>query len=218
MKRSSKFILFGLAMAAIIISCANPSSQHKPFKNTKSMDTTTKNMDTVTLAAGCFWCTEAVFQRLKGVDTVFSGYTGGNVNNPTYREVCSGSTGHAEAIQVVYNKNEISLTDLLHVFFKTHDPTTLNKQGGDHGTQYRSGIFYHDDEQKKIAEQIIKEMNDQKIFDAPIVTEVTAFSIFYSAEDYHQNYYNENPENGYCRAVINPKIDKLEKYFKDKLR
>jgi peptide-methionine (S)-S-oxide reductase len=217
MNLNIKFIILTIIVAGFFTSCARAN---KVKKNVKSnyMDTTVKDMDTITLAAGCFWCTEAVFQRLKGVDTVISGYTGGTVKNPSYKEVCNGTTGHAEAIQVIYNKNVISLTELLHVFFKTHDPTTLDYQGNDHGTQYRSGIFYHNESQKKIAEEVIRELNEQKVFDSPVVTEVTAFTNFYNAEDYHQNFYNDNPEYGYCRAVINPKIEKLEKYFKDKMK
>ncbi len=218
MTRSIKLLILAAAITAFITSCARTTNSKNASNTNHYMDNNAKNMDTITLAAGCFWCTEAVFQRLKGVDTVFSGYTGGSVKNPSYKEVCSGTTGHAEAIQVIYNKNTISLTELLHVFFKTHDPTTLNSQGNDHGTQYRSGIFYHNEDQKKVAEQVIKELNEQKVFDSPVVTEVTAFTNFYNAEDYHQNFYNDNPDYGYCRIVINPKIEKLEKYFKDKLK
>jgi len=188
------------------------------LSNIITMDTAINNTDTITLAAGCFWCTEAVFQRLKGVDSVRSGYTGGHVLNPSYKDVCAGTTGHAEAIQVVFNPQIISLKDLLYVFFKTHDPTTLNQQGGDFGTQYRSGVFYHNLEQKKITTETIKELNALQAFDQPIVTEVTAYQNFFDAEDYHQNFYNNNTEYGYCRVVIHPKLDKLDKYFKDKLK
>lgn len=177
-----------------------------------------ENADTAILAGGCFWCTEAVFQRLKGVDTVISGYSGGQIKNPTYREVCSGLTGHAEAIEIIYDKSIISFTELLEVFFKTHDPTTLNRQGADAGTQYRSAIFYKTTEQKEVAEKVIQTLNEGHAFDNPVVTEVTAFTNFYPAEDYHQNYYNDNKEQGYCRVVINPKLEKLEKLFREKLK
>jgi methionine-S-sulfoxide reductase len=215
------YITFGILAVALITffnACANPAGKAKIMLPKNNMDTIAKDLDTITLAAGCFWCTEAVFQRLNGVDTVYSGYTGGTVKNPSYKEVCTGTTGHAEGVQVVFNRNVISLTELLHVFFKTHDPTTLNRQGNDQGPQYRSGIFYQNEDQRKIAMEVIKEMNDQKIFDDPIVTEITAYTNFYVAEDYHQNFYNDNPEYGYCRVVIHPKIEKLEKYFSDKLK
>lgn len=211
-----------IALVLILISgSCSLSSKHLPDNTTNSskpMTISKENTDTVILAGGCFWCTEAIFQRLKGVDTVISGYSGGQIKNPTYREVCSGLTGHAEALEVVYDKSVISLTDLLEVFFKTHDPTTLNRQGADAGTQYRSAVFYKTPEQKEVAERVIKTLNEGHAFDDPIVTEVTAFTNFYPAEDYHQNYYNDNKEQGYCRVVIHPKLDKLEKLFRDKLK
>ena len=214
----TKLIAVICILSTFISSCAQPIKKNANTKFNHNMNSSNSKLDTITLAAGCFWCTEAVFQRLKGVDTVFSGYTGGSIENPTYKQVCTGTTGHAEAIQVIFDPTVISVTELLHVFFKTHDPTTLNQQGNDHGTQYRSGIFFHTPEQEQIAQNVIAEMNKEQVFDAPIVTEVTPFSIFYSAEDYHQNFYNNNQEYGYCRIVINPKLDKLEKYFKDKLK
>lgn len=162
-----------------------------------------------TLGAGCFWCVEAVFLGLKGVDKVISGYSGGFVDSPSYDEVCSGTTGHAEAIQVIFDPKVISYDDLLRVFFTTHDPTTLNRQGADVGTQYRSAIFYHSPEQKAAAEKIAREITDEKLYRSPIVTEVTEFANFYKAEDYHQNYYARNPTQGYCRAVIDPKVRKF---------
>ncbi len=174
--------------------------------------------ETVTLGAGCFWCVEAVFQQLKGVETVISGYSGGKVKNPTYREICSGLTGHAEVIQITFNPQVISFTELLQVFWETHDPTTLNRQGADVGTQYRSAIFYHNDAQKQTAETLKKELNGTHVFDNPIVTEVTAYTNFYVAEDYHQNYFDENSNQPYCRVVIQPKLDKLKKVFADKLK
>ncbi|NVJ86160.1 MAG: peptide-methionine (S)-S-oxide reductase MsrA [Algoriphagus sp.] len=172
----------------------------------------------ITLGAGCFWCTEAVFQRLEGVDKVISGYAGGFVENPSYREVCSGTTGHAEVIQVFFDPEKISLEELLKVFWATHDPTTLNRQGADVGPQYRSAIFYHDEVQKETAERIKDEMNQQEVFSKPIVTEITAFSNFYPAESMHQNYFNDNGFQPYCQFVIKPKVDKLEKYFSDLLQ
>ncbi|MGE0058704.1 MAG: peptide-methionine (S)-S-oxide reductase MsrA [Dehalococcoidia bacterium] len=170
-------------------------------------------MAIATLASGCFWCTEAVVQRLRGVEAVVSGYTGGAKANPTYEEVCTGRTGHAEAVQVTFDPAIISYEDLLHVYFKTHDPTTLNRQGADVGTQYRSAIFYHDEEQKETAERVIRELTESKEYDAPIVTEITPASDFYVAEDYHMDFYNRNREYGYCRVVIDPKVQKLYKEF-----
>jgi methionine-S-sulfoxide reductase len=171
-----------------------------------------------TFASGCFWCTEAVFDQLKGVKSVESGYTGGLVVDPTYEQVCSGTTGHAEAIQITYDPAEISFEDLLRVFWQTHDPTTLNRQGHDVGTQYRSGIFYHDDEQRAVAEQYKRQLDSTKSFGSPIVTKITAFERFYPAEKYHQEYFERNPNQGYCAMVIRPKVDKFQKEFKDLLR
>jgi len=175
-------------------------------------------LEIATLANGCFWCTEAIFQRLKGVESVSSGYTGGTIKNPAYREVITGRTGHAEAIEIKFDASIISFQEILDVFFSTHDPTTLNKQGYDTGTQYRSGIFYHSENQKEIAEKFIKVLNEAKVFDNPIVTELTEFSAFYKAEEYHQNYYINNKTQGYCIAVINPKLDKFIKKYKEKLK
>jgi peptide-methionine (S)-S-oxide reductase len=168
-----------------------------------------------TFAGGCFWCTEAVYAQLKGVNRVTSGYIGGQVPNPTYKAVCTGLTGHAEAIEIEYDPQVVSFEKLLEVFFATHDPTTLNRQGADVGTQYRSGVFYHDDEQKRIAEQVIAKLDEAKVFPRKIVTEVTKASIFYPAEDYHQDYFANNPNQPYCRAVAAPKVDKVRKVFKD---
>jgi peptide-methionine (S)-S-oxide reductase len=174
-----------------------------------------KNLETITLGAGCFWCTEAVFQRLKGVEKVESGYSGGKISNPTYKEVVSGLTGHAEVIQVTFDPSAISLEKILEVFWKTHDPTTLNRQGADVGTQYRSAIFYHNEAQLKTATKLKTLLNAEKIWNKPIVTEITKFEKFYKAEDYHQNYYNNNPNQGYCQFVIVPKLEKFEKLFSD---
>jgi peptide-methionine (S)-S-oxide reductase len=190
----------------------------KKINSNTNMDTNTK-LDTITLGGGCFWCTEAIFQQLNGVVKVESGYSGGKIKNPTYREVCSGLTGHAECTQITYDGTKVSLAEILEVFFKTHDPTTLNKQGGDEGTQYRSVIFYRNDEQKKIAEEIKTGLDKSGAFTDPIVTEITPFEVFYKAEDYHQDYYNLNKNsNPYCTYVIVPKIEKFKKYFAEKLK
>ena len=176
-----------------------------------------KNFETATFAGGCFWCTEAVFLALKGVQLVTSGYIGGLVENPTYEAVCKGTTGHAEAVQIVYDSNDIHFVDLLSVFFGTHDPTTLNRQGADVGTQYRSEIFYHNEEQKQTAEEYILFLTDSKSFANPIVTAINKAEKFYEAEKYHSNYYNKNKEQSYCHYVITPKMDKLKTYFADKI-
>lgn len=174
--------------------------------------------DTATFAAGCFWCVEAQFQQLEGVDTVVSGYLGGHVPNPSYKDVCTGTTGHAEACNIVYDPNVISYDELLSAFFTAHDPTQLNRQGNDVGTQYRSGIYFHNDEQKTKAEYYIKKLNDEKAYDNAVVTEVQPYKDFYVAEDYHQNYYNNNPNQGYCQMVVQPKLEKFKKVFGDKLK
>ena len=184
-------------------------------KNNKTMN---DQLAVATFGNGCFWCTEAIFQQLKGVKTVLPGYTGGEVKNPTYKEVCTGSTGHAEAIQITYDPSVISYRELLDVFFYTHDPTTLNRQGGDVGTQYRSAIFFHNKEQESDAVQIIEQLTSEGVYADPIVTEITAFDIFYDAEEYHQNYYINNKNQGYCRAVINPKLDKFMKKYGSKTK
>jgi peptide-methionine (S)-S-oxide reductase len=199
-------------------------SQTKPIKNQQqkvTMTEETNNLnkrDTATLGAGCFWCVEAVFQQLEGVDTVISGYCGGNVPNPTYREVCYGKTGHAEVCRIIYDPAKLSYNDLLQAFFMSHDPTTLNQQGNDVGTQYRSVIFYHNDSQKAEAERTIAALTQAKTFDRTIVTEVAPLQTFYVAEDYHQNYFNQNGEEGYCRIVIKPKVEKFRKVFVEKLK
>ncbi len=177
-----------------------------------------QNLETATLGAGCFWCVEAVFDDLKGVEDVVSGYSGGEVKNPTYRDVCSGSTGHAEVIQIKFNPQEISFRDILRVFFTVHDPTTLNRQGADIGTQYRSAIFYHSPEQKQIAHEVIEEITAERLYDNPIVTEITEFTNFYPAEDYHQEYFANNPTQPYCAAVVAPKVRKFREKFADRLK
>ena len=171
-----------------------------------------------TLASGCFWCTEAVFNELKGVEKVESGYSGGATASPSYEQVCTGDTGHAEAVQVTFDPKVISYKDVLNIFFTTHDPTTQDRQGADVGTQYRSAIFYHDPDQRSTAEQVIKELNAAKLWKHPIVTEVAPFKAFYEAEGYHQNFYANNPSYGYCKVVIDPKIAKLRKQYHDRLK
>lgn len=170
-----------------------------------------------TLAAGCFWCVEAVFQKLKGVEKVESGYMGGTIKNPTYKEVCTGQTGHAEVCQITYNANIVSFEELLEVFWKTHDPTTLNRQGGDVGTQYRSAVFYHNATQKEIAEEIKNSLSKSGAYNAPIVTTFEPLSVFYKAENYHQDYFNLNGSNPYCQMVVKPKVEKFKKVFSDRL-
>ena len=175
-------------------------------------------MERATFGNGCFWCTEAVFQRLKGVQSVMSGYSGGSMKNPTYRQVCTGTTGHAEAIQITYDPALISYQELLEVFWQTHDPTTLNRQGNDVGTQYRSVVFYHSDRQKELAEEFRQKLDASGVFAQPIVTEIVPFAEFYRAEDHHQNYFNENSGQPYCRVMIKPKLEKFAKVFHDKLK
>lgn len=177
-----------------------------------------KNLETATLGGGCFWCLEAVYQRMEGVVKVVSGYTGGTVKNPTYKEVCSGTTGHAEVIQITYDADKVSYAEILEVFWRIHDPTTLNRQGADVGTQYRSAIFYHNDKQKEIAEKSIEAVVEAQIWKGKITTQVAALDVFYSAEGYHQNYYNDNSGEGYCVMVVAPKIEKFKKLFKEKLK
>jgi peptide-methionine (S)-S-oxide reductase len=198
-------------------------SQAQNTKNDKKqmstdVDTAGKNLEIATFAGGCFWCVEAQYQQLEGVVKVESGYTGGTLKNPTYREVCTGRTGHAEAINIYYDPKVISYDELLAAFWVAHDPTQLNRQGNDVGTQYRSAIFYHNEEQKNKAEEYKRKLNEEKAYDNPVVTEIAPYGVFYSAEDYHQNYYNDNPEEAYCRFVIQPKKEKFEKVFKDKLK
>jgi peptide-methionine (S)-S-oxide reductase len=176
------------------------------------------DLSIATIGGGCFWCVEAVMQPLKGVHRVVSGYMGGKGANPSYREVCGGRTGHAEVVQVHFDPDEVSFRDLLYVFFATHDPTTLNRQGGDVGTQYRSVVFYHDDEQERIAKEVIADLEAQNVFGEPIVTEVTAAEPFYEAEEYHQDYFASNPRQPYCQAVIAPKVAKLRQKYLDRLK
>ncbi|HEY4154105.1 MAG TPA: peptide-methionine (S)-S-oxide reductase MsrA [Puia sp.] len=206
-------ILFSLFTTA---SCYSSNTQ-KPVMNDETIPAGTKT-DTATFATGCFWCTEAIFQELKGVLKVTSGYSGGTVPNPSYEEVCSGTTGHAECLQVIYDPKKITYDELLEVFWESHDPTSLNRQGNDEGTQYRSAIFYHDAEQKEKAEQYKAKLNQSGAYNKPIVTEITPFSKFYPAENYHQDYYRLHGSQPYCSFVIRPKVEKFEKVFKDKLK
>ncbi len=187
-------------------------------ENVKEESSSLSTNKVATLAAGCFWCVEAVFQKLKGVEKVESGYMGGTLKNPTYKDVCTGQTGHAEVCQITYNPNIISFEELLEVFWKTHDPTTLNRQGGDIGTQYRSAVFYHDATQKQIAENIKKDLSQSGAYDAPIVTTFEPASIFYKAENYHQDYFNLNGSNPYCQMVVKPKVEKFKKVFSDRIK
>jgi len=174
--------------------------------------------EVATFGGGCFWCLDAVYRELRGVERVVSGYSGGKRPNPTYEQVCSGATGHAEVVQVTFDPAEVSYRDLLNVFFTVHDPTTLNRQGADVGTQYRSVIFYHDDEQKRIAEEVMKDMEAQKVWNDPLVTQIVPLEAFYPAEAYHQDYYRDHPDQAYCRVVIEPKVAKFRKQFLDRLK
>ena len=206
------FILFSV----ISITFANCTVPGNTNKKTAIMDQK-KNLDTATFGAGCFWCVEAIFSELKGVEEVVPGYCGGDVENPDYKLVCTGTTGHAEVCQIYFDPKQISYDELLEVFWTTHDPTTLNRQGNDVGTQYRSVIFYHNEDQKKSAIES-KANIATKIWDNPIVTEISPYENFYLAEDYHQDYFANNPNQGYCRIVIEPKVLKFRKIFKDKLK
>lgn len=223
-----RYIILGLGVLMGFVACSNPEKVQEVQKsqvklteiksNAMQDKNEHKNLEVATLGGGCFWCVEAVYQRLEGVESVVSGYSGGQLPNPTYREICTGNTGHAEVVQIKFNPEIVSFQEVLMVFFKTHNPTTLNRQGNDVGTQYRSVVFYHSDSQKAEAEKIIQELTAEKVFADPIVTEVTAFDKIYFAEDYHQNYYNQHQSQPYCAVVINPKIHKFEKEFKDKLK
>jgi len=208
----SFFLLIGL-------SCQSQTEKENIRKKQETIMTSIseQNLDSAIFGAGCFWCLEAIFQRIDGVEKVISGYSGGHIKNPPYREVCEGTTGHAEVCKIRYNPDKVSFETLLSVFWQTHDPTTLNKQGNDIGTQYRSAIFYMNQQQKELAEKYKKELDASGAFKNPIVTEITAYTNFYNAEDKHQNYYNQNSAQGYCQFVIAPKLEKFEKVFGEKL-
>lgn len=211
-----------LILSLQLTACAQDGKYEKSktfsqMNNTKSTGNE-KKLEIATFAAGCFWCVEAQYQQLKGVEKVESGYIGGSVPNPTYKQVCTGNTGHAEACNIFYDPSVISYDELLAAFWTAHDPTQLNRQGNDVGTQYRSAIFYHNDEQKQKAEDYKRKLNEEKAYNDDIVTEISPYSTFYKAEDYHQNYYNDNPSQGYCVFVVKPKLDKFKKVFAGKLK
>lgn len=210
-----KHLILVIVLGSVLVSCSDFKANNQQKTKQK---TTNTGMDTITLAAGCFWCVEAIFQDIKGVETVVSGYANGTVKNPSYKEVCTGTTGHAEVCQLTYDPEIVSLTKILEVFFQTHDPTTLNRQGGDVGTQYRSGIYYQTEAQKKIATEVFNKLDDAGVFVNPIVTEITDLKSFYPAEDYHQDYFDLNGENPYCKAVIVPKVAKFKKSFSEILK
>lgn len=224
MRHLLNFVSLSLLCFIGFLACSSQNESHIPLSMTSeennilSSTGTSKTLDSATFGNGCFWCTEAIFQQLKGVDTVVSGYSGGQIKNPTYKEVCSGLTGHAEVLRIYFNPQIISFTDLLEVFWYTHDPTTLNRQGNDVGTQYRSVVFYHNEEQKKLAELYKKKLTDAKVYDQPIVTEISPVINFYPAEDYHQNYYNLHGTQPYCQFVIRPKLEKFKKAFGGKTK
>lgn len=222
MRNRIQLVIVLISFLAQLTACAQKDNYHtsKTFKNmsTTNPTTTEKKQAIATFGAGCFWCTEAQFQLLSGVTKVESGYTGGNTENPTYKQVCTGTTGHAEVCNIYYDPTIISYDELLAAFWTSHDPTQLNRQGNDVGTQYRSVIYYHNDEQKQKAENYKKQLNDEKAWDKPVVTEISPATTFYKAEDYHQNYYNENGSQPYCQFVVGPKVDKFKKVFKSKLK
>ena len=214
-KHLKPFCFLLLTLVPLIFGCVvdNPKSNINQTQEI-AMNQGNEKHETETFGAGCFWCVEAVYQNLKGVQKVVSGYAGGKTPNPTYEQICTGQTGHAEVAQITYDPNQISYQDLLDVFWNTHDPTTLNRQGADTGTQYRSVIFYNDDHQKEIAEQTMAETDASGLWSNPIVTEISPIPTFYPAEDYHQNYYQSNPSQTNCTVIISPKIQKLKKEFK----
>ncbi|MBL0329707.1 MAG: peptide-methionine (S)-S-oxide reductase MsrA [Bacteroidetes bacterium] len=210
----NKQILF-LLLGCLLFSCKQDVKAEKQLIITNQSNS---GMDTATFGAGCFWCVEAQFQMLDGVISVSSGFSGGTVKNPAYREVCNGTTGHAEVCQIVYDPKKITYDELLAAFWQSHDPTQLNRQGNDIGTQYRSVIYYHNDQQKQLAEDYKKQLNASGAWTKPIVTEISPIGPFYKAEDYHQNYFNQNGSESYCQFVIQPKVEKFKKVFKDKLK
>ena len=216
-------VLLRLLPALVLLACGAACTREEPRKETTVSDTKGAppgdgSVEVATFGGGCFWCTEALISRLDGVISVASGYAGGRTVDPTYEDVCSGTTGHAEVIQVRFDPKRIGYDALLEVFFKTHDPTTLNRQGADVGTQYRSIVLVHDDAQRRVAQEVIRRLDEAKVFDGPIVTQVVPYDRFYAAEGYHQGYFDANPTKGYCRVVIGPKLEKLEKVFRDRLK
>jgi peptide-methionine (S)-S-oxide reductase len=210
-------VFLGLLLGSLVLSSTLKDSENMSQPNNQTA-TSSQGKEIVTLGGGCFWCIEAFLDELEGVEYVESGYSGGWVDNPTYQEVCTGTTGHAEVVQITFDAKVVSLKEILEVFFTMHDPTTLNRQGADVGTQYRSAIFYRSQAQKAIAEQVIQEIEKANLWEAPIVTEIVQFKVFYKAEDYHQEYYKLNPGQTYCRIVIAPKIKKFREHFQHKLK
>lgn len=219
-----RFLFISVVSFMGLSSCAQKDNRSVAKKDAKVMTdpnvngSTSLTLDTATFGTGCFWCTEAIFQQLEGVEKVTSGYSGGTVANPTYEQVCSKTTGHAECLNIQYDPKKISFDELLEVFWQTHDPTTLNRQGADVGTQYRSVVFYHNEEQWAKTEKYKKELDKSGAFANPIVTSLERFTVFYPAEEEHQNFYNNNSSQGYCQFVIRPKLEKFEKVFKSKLK
>ncbi len=207
-----------VSLSACTVDAEDATQTEAKKEQTMAAEKTNLNLREATFGAGCFWCVEAVFQELKGVHSVASGYSGGQIENPTYKQICSGETGHAEVARIEYDPEVISFAELLEVFWQTHDPTTLNQQGADVGTQYRSVVFYHNDEQRQLAETYKAELDQSGAWDNPIVTEIAPLSNYYEAEDYHQDYYSSNPNQGYCRFVIAPKLEKFRKVFRSKLK
>ena len=227
MKKITQNIFCAAIAVSSLTSCAQSQQKDIPTMETK-LNTAVKpatsnlqpgtDLDTATFGAGCFWCVEAQFQMLDGVVKVESGFSGGSVKNPSYKEVCTGTTGYAEVCNIIYDPKKISFEEMLYAFWQTHDPTQLNRQGNDEGTQYRSAIFYHNENQRLLAEKYKKKLNDEKVYDNPVVTEISPFTAFYKAEDYHSNYYKNNGEESYCQFVIRPKVEKFKKVFEGKLK
>ena len=211
---------YAVALVVLAVSAAVACSRREPLPEdtVASTSSSAPGLRLATFGGGCFWCTEAVFRRLEGVASVESGYSGGTVQNPTYKQVCGGDTGHAEVIQVLYDPTKVPYEDLLEIFWKTHDPTTKDRQGNDSGSQYRSIVLTHDDEQRRVAEDLKARLDAAGVFEAPIVTEIVPFERFWKAEGYHQDYFADNPNQPYCRAVVGPKVAKFEKVFKDRLK
>jgi len=222
-QRSTLFIITGLAVVAFGSLAVDQSAGNRSLRKGAHQRLSTPvnvpaGKEVATLAGGCFWCTEAIFKELRGVEQVTPGYAGGHVPSPTYEQVCTGTTGHAEAVQIIFDPRVISYADLLRIFLTTHDPTTLNRQGADVGTQYRSAIFTHTPDQARVAREIIAEFTKARVYDDPIVTEVRPFTCFYPAEEYHRDYFARNPDKGYCRLVIAPKVAKFREKYRDRLR
>jgi peptide-methionine (S)-S-oxide reductase len=201
-----------------LLACGSTASHSDEEMNMRNKENSMARLDTITFGAGCFWCVEAIFEMIEGVEKVQSGYCNGQVENPTYKAVCTGTTGHAEVVQISYDPARVNVEMLLEAFWSSHDPTTLNRQGADAGTQYRSGVYFHTVEQQLLAEAYKAKLNEEKVFPNPVVTEIVAIDNFYPAENYHQDYFAENPEEGYCRMVIAPKVDKFKKVFEGKLK